>query len=88
MARERMVTRTVTIKKGLALCMDITTCETIVKEVKLTGDFPTDDAILKKAKKMYETDTFKVVAIRDIIDEEILYGMPELEFSPFFQRAV
>ena len=80
MARERMVTRTVTLTKGLALCMDINTCETVVKEIELSGDLPTADVILKKAKKVYETDTFKVVTVRDIVEQEVLYGMPEQDF--------
>lgn len=80
MARERMVTRTVVLTKCEALCIDVTTAETSINLYHLTGNYSTTDSALKALKKDYETDTFKVVAIQDIAENEILYGMSELDF--------
>lgn len=80
MARERMVTRTVVLTKCEALCIDVTTAETSTNLYHLTGNYSTTDSALKALKKDYETDTFKVVAIQDIAENEILYGMSELDF--------
>lgn len=75
-----MVTRTVVLTKCEALCIDVTTAETSINLYHLTGNYSTTDSALKALKKDYETDTFKVVAIQDIAENEILYGMSELDF--------
>ena len=79
MARERMVTRTVVATKCEALCVDVNTVETTINNYELTGNYQTLDEALKALKKAYETDTFKVVAIQTMTENEVLYGMPELD---------
>ena len=79
MARERMVTRTLTISEVSALVVDITTAQTATKVYTITGEI--DGAIaLKQLKKLYETETEKIVATTDIKTTEKLYGLPEVDF--------
>lgn len=80
MPRERMVTRTVIVTKCEVLCVDVTTVETTVQEYGLSGNYADTTTALKALKKAYETDTFKVVAIQKMTENEVLYGMPELDF--------
>ena len=80
MARERMVTRTVVVTKCEVLCVDVNTVETTVNNYDLSGNYSTTDDALKVLKKVYETDTFKVVAIQKMTENEVLYGMSELDF--------
>ena len=80
MARERMVTRTVVVTKCEALCVDVNTVETTLNNYDLSGNYSTTAEALKAIKKVYETDTFKVVAIQTMTENEVLYGMPELDF--------
>lgn len=86
MARERSVTRTVTVAKAEAICMDITTMLPTTNTYELSGQYSDTNAILKALKKQYETDTFKVVSVKGVTEEEIMYGMPEIEFIAIAQR--
>ena len=79
MARERMVTRTLTISEVSALVVDITTAQTATKIYTITGEIDAAGA-LKQLKKLYETETEKIVATTDIQTVEKLYGLPEVEF--------
>lgn len=83
MARERQVTRTINVTTATALCMDITTKETEERELVITGEVPTDEKMLKDLRKLYETDTFKVVTIMGLETKEELYGMTEVEFLKY-----
>ena len=83
MARERQVTRTINSINITAICMDIDTMETSEKTLVLTGDTPSNDQALKQLKKLYETDNFKVVAVKDIKVTEKLFGMSEIEFLKY-----
>lgn len=63
-----------------ALCMDITTAEPCTQTLVLTGyEYDTNTA-LKAAKKVYDTDTFKVVAITSLETTGQIYGMLETDF--------
>ena len=86
MARERMVTRTINVTMATAICMDVSTVETSVRTLELTGETYTPDKALQALKKIYETDTFKVVAISDLDTVEKLYGMPEVDFLKVAQE--
>ena len=83
MARERAVTRTINAIEVSAICMDINTMENTIEVLSLTGEVPTDEQLLKKLRKLYETDTYKVVAIKNIKTTEKLFGMPEVEFLKY-----
>lgn len=75
-----MITRTVVVTKCECVCVDVTTVETLIKEYSLSGSYPNNEQVLKELKKAYETDTFKVVAIQSLKEEEKMYGLSELEF--------
>ena len=83
MARERAVTRTINAIEVSAICMDITSMENSVEILNLTGEVPSEEVLLKKLRKAYETTTYKVVAIKDVQVSEKLFGMPEVEFLKY-----
>ena len=80
MARERMVTRTVSVSNVEVMCLDVTTAEVQVKHYKMNGEYTDFATALKAVKKVHETDSFKCVNVMAITMEEVLYGMTELEF--------
>lgn len=80
MARERMVTRTVELSVCEVMCMDTNTAEVTIKTYEIGGGLTDSKTLLKAVKKLYETDTFKCVAISKVTQKEILYGMPESQF--------
>ena len=79
MARERMVTRTVTQTIAKVMCLDVTTAEVSINEYTIGGTYKETD-MLKKFKKLFETDEFKLVNIESSKVEEILLGMTEEDF--------
>ena len=83
MARERAVTRTINAIEVSVICMDITSMENSVEILNLTGEVPSEEVLLKKLRKAYETNTYKVVAIKDVQVSEKLFGMPEVEFLKY-----
>lgn len=83
MARERMVTRTITEYNVTAMCVDTLKAELSDHVVTLTGDYKDNSEMLDAIQKVYNTDTFKVVSIKSVSIEEKLYGMPELDFIKF-----
>lgn len=85
MARERMVTRTVLTTELTVLCMDIEKAEVIEKTIIITGYTPADNKLLKIAQKRLDTDTLKATYIKNIVEKETLYGMPETEFIKIAQ---
>ena len=87
MARERMVTRTIEVLVAEVICLDVTTVETSIQHLELTGTGAlSNDKLLKLFKKNYETETFKVVAIQSTTIREELYGMRELEFLKYAHK--
>lgn len=80
MARTRMVTRTINVSEVIALTVDVTTSKVYNISYELTGNTYTNDTALKAIKKVYETDTTKIVSIVAITEREELYGMLETDF--------
>ena len=80
MARERMVTRTVELSVCEVMCMDTTTAEVKINTYEIGGGLTDENALLKAIKRLYETDSFKCVAISKVTTREVLYGMPESKF--------
>ena len=80
MAREPMVTRTITATKIVALCLNIETAEPFNKEVTISGTFKDEKAMMKAAEKLMNTETEKCVHIVSSEEIETLYGMTEQEF--------
>ena len=79
MAREKMVTRTLTITTLEVMTVDITTATTGTARFDIVGDH-TFDTALKAVKELYETEITKIVTITDLVLNDYLYGMPESEF--------
>lgn len=79
MARKRMVTRTIEQTKAQVMTLDVTSAEVQVKAYTIGGRF-NDEELLKKLKKLFETDTLKLVHIESQTCEEVLLGMDEEDF--------
>ncbi len=83
MARERMVTRTVELTIAEVMCLDVTTATVKVVPYEVGGGLTDEKAILKVIKKLHETDTYKCVSVQSVTTNEILYGMPEIDFIKY-----
>lgn len=79
MAKERMVTRTVTTNIFEVMTCNVETAEARVIEFKI-GPIPANSDALKELKKVYETENLKLCAIVGHNEETVLYGMPESFF--------
>lgn len=85
MARERMVTRTVSTTTVDVLVINIETAEVETKSFVLGQNMTKDEkTMLNNAQKMLDDETgttlWKCVAIKNIKEEETLYGMTEQDF--------
>ena len=85
--KERMVTRTIKTTIYNTLCMDIETAETVIKDYTITGEIE-DSKALKLLQNWYNTENFKVVAIKNATASETLYGMPETMFIQLADKIV
>ena len=88
MARERMITRTVVSTMVDVLVINIDTAETGTKSFVLTQNMVKDEkTMLNNAQKMLDDETgstiWKCVAIKNIKEEETLYGMTEQDFLKY-----
>ena len=79
MSRKRMVTRTVTQTTAEVMTLDITTAEVEVRSYDIGGQY-TDEELLKKLQKLFQTDTLKLVHIESQKCNELLLGMDEEDF--------
>lgn len=77
-----MITRTITQTTAQVMGIDVTNLEVSIIEAKIGGTY-TDSELLKMLKKIYETDTFKLVHIESNKHEEILLGMTESQFFKY-----
>ena len=88
MARERMVTRTVGTTTIDVLVINIETAEVGTKSFVLGQNMVKDEkTMLNNAQKMLDDETgttlWKCVAIKNIKEEETLYGMTEQDFLKY-----
>lgn len=88
MARERMVTRTVSTTTVDVLVINIVTAEVGTKSYILGQNMVKDEkTMLNNAQKMLDDETgttiWKCVAIKNIKVEETLYGMTEQDFLKY-----
>ena len=82
MAREKMVTRTVTATVAKVMVVEIASAKAYTTEITLTGVFK-DNADLLKTLKKNDTNELVYVAIVSTETKETLYGMPESEFIKY-----
>ena len=80
MAREKMVTRTVTQTEVTLLCVRLSEQKLEHLTTVLPGTYKDEDALLKASKKAVEGDDIKVVSVCEASLKETLYGMPEKDF--------
>lgn len=88
MARERMITRTVSTTTIDVLVINIESAEVGTKSFILGQNMTKDEkAMLNNAQKMLDDETgttlWKCVAIKNIKEEETLYGMTEQDFLKY-----
>lgn len=79
MARKRMVTRTVEQTTAQVMTLDVTTAEVQIRTYDIGGKY-TDEDLLKKLQKIFQTDTLKLVHIEEQTCKEVLLGMDEEDF--------
>ena len=79
MARKRMITRTVEQTTAQVMTIDVTTAEVQVRTYDIGGHY-TDEELLKKLQKLFQTDTLKLVHIESQDCKEVLLGMEEEDF--------
>lgn len=80
MARERMITRTVTEVTVKVMCVNVETAQVEVVDFKVYGNYENIDVILKTLKKQHETDNYKLIKVENAHTTEKLYGMTEQQF--------
>lgn len=79
MARKRMITRTIMQTSVEVMTLDIETAEVQINSYDIGGQY-TDEELLKKLQKIFQTDTFKLVHIESQTCNEVLLGMEEEDF--------
>ena len=80
MARVPMITRTIQTTEVTCMCLDVVNGEPIHKTVVLPRTYKDDEATLKAASAVINTDDVKAVVVVKTEVHETLYGMPEQEF--------
>ena len=77
MARQRMVTRTITFQETEVMCLDISTAQAHVSTFCTASPTP---LTIDQLKARYDTGTNKLVTILNNRTTEQVYGMSEDEF--------
>lgn len=82
MRKERMITRTIAQTIAEIMCIDVTIAQVEIIETKIGGEY-TPEELLKVLKKLYETDTYKVVNIQSMKSDQLLLGISESDFIKY-----
>lgn len=81
MSRERMITRTINQTNATVMTVNVRTATVESAIFAVTGEVYEDKGeLLKVIKAQYETDEVKVVDVIHWDTEQVLYGMPEIDF--------
>lgn len=85
MARTPMVTRTITATRVNVMCLNVQAGEPCNISVTVPRTYKDDDALLKVAKPLIESENPEVKAVHVVDKEEIetLYGMTEQDFMKY-----
>lgn len=84
MAREKMITRTITETTARIMCLDVKSAEVSINEFKIGGEWSAKPSkLLERLQGLYNTTTFKLVNIEDISEEEVLLGMSVEDFMRY-----
>ena len=79
MARERMITRTIKNTHGKMVVINNENGDIHNEDFILSGELSKVDA-LKLLRKIHESEDESIGGVIEIEVQEVLYGMPELEF--------
>ena len=82
MARERMVTRTVSEYVVTAMTVNVNTKEVVNAEYSISATIP-EEKVLTFIQKHFTTTDIKIVAVLTLSVRETLYGMPEVDFIKY-----
>ena len=74
------ITRTFTTTRATILGLDTINDEPMNKDIDLAGHFDSEDKILKAAKKLIETEDFKVCKLVHCVEIDELRGMRVQKF--------
>lgn len=80
MARQAMVTRTITTTEVAVMGVNTVSGETFTVNHTLPRTYKDDNAVLKKVQSLFDTEDVKHVHVISTTENETLYGMPEEEF--------
>lgn len=79
MTRKRMITRTIMQTTAKVMTLNVTTAEVQILTYDIGGQY-TDDELLKKLQRLFQTDELKLVHIESQVCNELLLGMNEEDF--------
>jgi hypothetical protein len=79
MTRKRMITRTIMQTTAKVMTLNVTTTEVQILTYDIGGQY-TDDELLKKLQRLFQTDELKLVHIESQVCNELLLGMNEEDF--------
>lgn len=83
----KKVTRTITVTKVTALCIDLKKVEPYNDTFVISGSFTSSDKKLdSKAHEFYDNDSRKIVQIQSVEQEEKIFGMTEELFMKYAQE--
>lgn len=80
MARQPVVSRTITTTTVNVLCLDVVAGEPFNKCVVLPRTYKDEKSLMKKVSEVIDNDTVKAVHIVDSVVNSTLYGMSEEKF--------
>lgn len=80
MARQAMVTRTITTTEVAVMAVNTVSGETFTVNHTLPRTYKDYNAVLKKVQASFDTEDVKHVHVISTTENETLYGMPEEEF--------
>lgn len=78
--KERMITRTINKTSCTMTVFDVTTNQPTERIATIAGTFKTDEDLTAKLKELYESETEKIVYVKDVNVISELYGMTEQTF--------
>ena len=81
--RKRYISRTVKFITCEVLCIDKPTRETFTQTETVTGDFKTEDALLKYLHEKIDTDVVSVVTVLEKVERTALFSMLEEDFIKY-----
>lgn len=80
MARKRVVSRTIKATVATVLRCTVQDAEVHEEIISMGGTFKSNNELLKKIQKLYDTDNVKTIAVKSFEVTERLYKMDEDQF--------